>query len=126
MLTDSEIFLINRMNITAWKTQLGTLLDEASSGTAALAYRETAASDDVEASDYMVCSTGASAVTLTLPLAASVAAGKRFELVMSGSGQLTIAPSGSDTIAGVSGNDATLAQYGRRVLTSDGVSNWIL
>lgn len=125
MIDSGFIFLVNRMNITAWKTQLGSVIASIASGLLPISYAEQTGSYAIVDEDYMVCSTGAGTSNFTLPLAATAGAGKRYELVMSGSGQLTVTPSGSDTIAGVSGADATMLQYERRVYTSDGVSNWI-
>jgi hypothetical protein len=113
---------LNRVTPRAFRSKLGDLIQQSQSGV--LVVTPTATSLALTEDDYYVRATGAGAKTITLPLAASVAAGKRFEVKAVGAGQVTIAPSGSDTIDGVSGNDATMVQWERRVFTSNGVDGY--
>ena len=76
--------------------------------------------------NHTILATVASGWTLTLPLAASVAAG--FELLVkkidSASATLTIAAAGSDKIDGAATNTSISAQYYYVRLISDGSANW--
>lgn len=114
---------LNRLTPRGYRSKLGDLIRDSQAG--ALPYRETSVSASLLETDGIVVTTGSGALTLTLPLAASVDAGKRLEVKVAGTGQVTFAPSGSDTIDGVSGNDATAVQWERRVFTSNGINLWL-
>lgn len=121
-ITAFDIANLNAVTPRAYRSKLGDLLKSAQTGQ--LTYRETGASGNLLSTDGLVVVTAAGSTTQTLPAASSVPAGKTIQLKVVGAGQVTIAPSGSDTIDGVSGNDATTQQWERRVLISNGVNGW--
>jgi hypothetical protein len=78
------------------------------------------ASYSILTSDYYIAYTGTGGHTFTLP--AATTGGRSFLIKHSGTGTLTIARSGSDTIDGAT--SLTLATYDSALLVADGTSDW--
>ena len=72
-------------------------------------------------SGFMILLTGQTAYSITLPPASTVAAGTGFTFSMTGSGPVSILPSGSD---GIECGPIVLRLYDRYHLISDGTSYW--
>ena len=77
--------------------------------------------------NVILASASSAAFTLSLP-AASASAGQAYVLQKTDSSAhaVTVAPNGSDTIAGVAANSVLASQYDLLILVADGVSNWIV
>lgn len=118
---DKKTYL-NNMNSTASRVGLGDLVFGGSAGEISFPAAKTAAYTLTE-EDVMI--EESANANVTLPLAASVARGKRFEVLFSNAAGGGLVPSGSDTIGGQAGT-FTVTEPTRVVVTSDGASNWIL
>jgi hypothetical protein len=84
-------------------------------------YRGITALRTIDATDYLINCT-ANTFTVTLPTAASVG-GRTYVVKNSGTGVITIACNGAETIDGIATH--TLAQYDSLTLVSNG-TNWII
>ena len=72
-------------------------------------------------SGFMILLTGQTAYSITLPSASAVAAGTGFTFSVTGTGPVSILPSGSD---GIECGPVVLRQYDRYDIISDGTSYW--
>ena len=72
-------------------------------------------------SGFMILLTGQTAYSITLPAASAVAAGTGFTFSVTGTGSVSILPSGSD---GIEVGPVVLRQYDRYHIISDGTSYW--
>lgn len=87
------------------------------------AQRLTTTSDALTDLDSTLIVNSASNLTVTLPTAVG-RAGRRYTLVKTGTGVLTIDPAGSETIAGAL-TETISTQFGFREIESDG-TNWVI
>lgn len=89
--------------------------------------RKTAVSTTLTNNDYNLLVLGATgAVTITLPLSASIQPGRPYKLYKDAAAQtVTVTPSGSDTFPDGAVTLASGARHGAEILT-DGLGNWYL
>jgi len=86
-----------------------------------LTARQVAANVTLDDTYEMVVGASGSAITVTLPLAASFP-GKQYNITNQGAGVVTVQRTGADNIDNVTA--VALAQWASTVLVSDGVSHW--
>lgn len=115
-------YILNHMNQKAGVVGLGDLIFGSGAG-GQIGYKAVSAAYTATEEDSLIAQSANAAVTL--PAASSVSAGKRLEVYFSHASGGDIVRASGDTIGGVAANPSQ-PQYSRVVLTSDGVSNWIL
>ena len=74
---------------------------------------------------FIDCNTASNAITINLPAANAVAAGRFYVVGTKGANLVTVVPDGSDTIAGVAANQIINPSGNSHFFISDGSSNWV-